>query len=63
VFTASYGLAHADESTPFEHVVARADDALYRAKTEGRNRLVVDQRSLVTLQSGNGHRAAEAVAD
>jgi PleD family two-component response regulator len=32
-------VAMADRETPFESVVAQADEALYRAKAEGRNRV------------------------
>jgi diguanylate cyclase (GGDEF)-like protein len=37
--TTSIGVAMADRETPFESVVAQADEALYRAKAEGRNRV------------------------
>jgi diguanylate cyclase (GGDEF)-like protein len=36
--TVSIGIAAYDGSLPFESVLANADDALYRAKREGRNR-------------------------
>ena len=38
--TASFGLAISDGLSDFEEIVARADRALYRAKFEGRNRVV-----------------------
>ncbi|HZP29638.1 MAG TPA: sensor domain-containing diguanylate cyclase [Acidimicrobiia bacterium] len=39
--TASFGLAAADPLASTDEIVARADRALYRAKFEGRNRVVV----------------------
>jgi diguanylate cyclase (GGDEF)-like protein len=39
--TASFGIVTADRAASFEETVARADRALYRAKFEGRNRVVV----------------------
>jgi diguanylate cyclase (GGDEF)-like protein len=39
--TASFGICAADPLTAFEETIARADRALYRAKFEGRNRVVV----------------------
>lgn len=38
--TCSLGLAEMEESEGMDHLVKRADDALYRAKEEGRNRVV-----------------------
>jgi diguanylate cyclase (GGDEF)-like protein len=38
--TASFGVAASDGLADFEEIVARADRALYRAKFEGRNRVV-----------------------
>ena len=44
--TVSIGLAFATRSDhSVEQVIARADDALYRAKEGGRNRVVVDHRA------------------
>ncbi len=37
--TTSIGVAMADRDTAFESLVAQADEALYRAKSEGRNRV------------------------
>jgi diguanylate cyclase (GGDEF)-like protein len=43
--TISVGLAiQLETETKIEQVIARADDALYRAKRTGRNRVVEDQR-------------------
>jgi diguanylate cyclase (GGDEF)-like protein len=39
--SASFGVASLGNEQRFEDLVARADDALYRAKSEGRNRVVV----------------------
>jgi diguanylate cyclase len=40
--TVSFGLARLDISQPVEMSIARADEALYRAKRDGRNRVMVD---------------------
>jgi polar amino acid transport system substrate-binding protein len=37
--TCSFGLSECHENDRVENVVGRADDALYRAKEEGRNRI------------------------
>lgn len=47
--TASYGIATRQPAEPLADLFARADQALYRAKTEGRNRI--------------GIAATDAVAD
>jgi diguanylate cyclase (GGDEF)-like protein len=40
-FTASFGIAGTEAGPLFEDILARADDALLRAKAEGRDRVVV----------------------
>ena len=44
-FTVSFGLAHSDASNSFEELVRLADHALFQAKREGRNRVVLDPSS------------------
>jgi diguanylate cyclase (GGDEF)-like protein len=39
--TASFGLCLVDPAAPVETTIQRADEALYRAKREGRNRAVL----------------------
>jgi diguanylate cyclase (GGDEF)-like protein len=41
-FTVSYGIAHSDQASSLEEICRIADAALFRAKREGRNRVVVD---------------------
>jgi diguanylate cyclase (GGDEF)-like protein len=41
--TASFGVATMQGTSDFAETFRRADEALYRAKSEGRNRVVVDQ--------------------
>lgn len=41
-FTASVGVAHATDGDNLEDLCRVADVALFRAKREGRNRVVVD---------------------
>jgi len=40
--TISIGLAEVDVAQPLKESIARSDQALYRAKEEGRNRVVGD---------------------
>lgn len=39
--TASFGVGWAEQGSSFEHIYQRVDDALYRAKRHGRNRVVM----------------------
>jgi diguanylate cyclase (GGDEF)-like protein len=41
-FTCSFGVAHSDDAPSFEELCRAADTALFRAKREGRNRIVTD---------------------
>ena len=41
VITASFGLAHYEDGNDINAVITRADNALYRAKKNGRNRVVL----------------------
>jgi two-component system cell cycle response regulator len=41
-FTVSFGVAHSDDATTLEDLSRIADAALFRAKREGRDRVVVD---------------------
>jgi diguanylate cyclase (GGDEF)-like protein len=47
-FTASFGVAHSNETADFEDLVHRADQALFAAKDAGRDRVCVDGQ-IVTL--------------
>lgn len=44
-FTASWGLAHSSQASSLEELTRLADVALFRAKREGRNRIVVEGAS------------------
>ena len=41
-FTVSFGVAHSDQGSELEELCQIADAALFRAKREGRNRVVID---------------------
>lgn len=43
--TASFGIAYGIEGDTQEGLMKRADHCLYKAKQQGRNRVVVDNRS------------------
>jgi diguanylate cyclase (GGDEF)-like protein len=47
-FTVSFGVAHTDGGADLEDLCRVADAALYRAKREGRNRVVVDSLGVET---------------
>jgi diguanylate cyclase (GGDEF)-like protein len=42
-FTASFGVAHSQDSSSLEDVCRTADAALFRAKREGRDRIITDE--------------------
>ena len=52
--TVSIGLAaRRDADRTIEQIIARADNALYRAKAGGRNRVVVEEREAVAVFTGS----------
>ena len=58
-FTASYGLADSTYGVDFEHVFRFADHALFQAKDQGRDRLIIadpldSPRSVATFLSTEG---------
>jgi diguanylate cyclase (GGDEF)-like protein len=57
-FTSSFGVAHSDDAASLEDVIRIADAALFRAKREGRNRVVIDS---ITVP-GDDERAEQAAA-
>lgn len=65
-FTASFGVVAGRPDEELEDLVARADASLYRAKSQGRNRIVVDGQhsgNLGPLFATNGHAAAVTRTD
>jgi diguanylate cyclase (GGDEF)-like protein len=56
-FTSSYGISDSTMSPRFERMVKIADEALYRAKEEGRDRAVIGDARLAT--TGEFRRAVE----
>lgn len=57
-FTASFGVADSSFGPPLEAVLAAADRALYRAKSDGRDRGVLADRSEAALTRVSEQRAA-----
>ncbi len=57
--TASFGVATAREGEDYERLFARADAALYRAKSDGRNRVENDRGSAVAARRSNPAMSAE----
>jgi len=49
--TASFGVAQQRAGEPFSVTLKRADERLYKAKRAGRNRVVSDDRNLMSAQS------------
>jgi diguanylate cyclase (GGDEF)-like protein len=64
-FTASFGVVGGDAGEDMDELVARADAALYRAKAQGRDRVVVHGQhsaDLGPLFASNGNAAHRALA-
>jgi len=49
--TISIGVAEAVADADFRHLYRRADEALYRAKHQGRNRAVMSEREIATPEA------------
>jgi diguanylate cyclase (GGDEF)-like protein len=74
-FTASFGVVEADLDEDLTSVIARADDALFQAKRQGRDRVVVhvlvgdesleddDLQSVLGVRNLRHHREAPPVAE
>lgn len=60
MLTASFGVAEWRAGDGYDAIYARADAALYRAKTQGRNRVVVDAEPALGLHAVPSHGATDA---
>ncbi len=52
--TASFGVAEMDDGMPVEIVLDEADEALYRAKDQGRNRTCASRRMMERMSTPDG---------
>jgi diguanylate cyclase (GGDEF)-like protein len=64
-FTASFGVVASDHDEDLDELVSRADAALYRAKSQGRNRVVAEGQpaGLGPLFASDGRACARAPAN